>query len=99
MPDVYKVYRLRKWGQKLSEAEIRATEVVARVVYGPHPQWTNQNRGTLYHPTTGEVLGVLDHARKAEDARGLMITGLQERSRGKNPWVQTWWCVAVPVTP
>lgn len=97
MPDVYKVYRLRKWGGKLSEPQIRATEVVAKVAYGPHPQWSNQNRGTLYHPASGEVLGILDHARKAQDSRGVMITGLQERGRGNDPWVQTWWCV--PVLP
>lgn len=93
MPALYKVYRLRKWGKKLSEPAVRATEVLARVEFGPHPQWTNQNRGTLYHPETGEVLGILEHARRAEDARGLMITGLQERERGQEPWVQTWWCV------
>jgi len=94
MPGVYKVYRLRKWGKKLSEPEIRATEVLARVTFGPHPQWTSQSRGTLYHPETSEVLGILDHAHKAEDARGLMISGLQVRER-KNPWIQTWWCVPV----
>ena len=93
MPTLYKVYRLRKWGKKLSEPAVRATEVLALVEFGQHPIWGNQHRGTLYHPVTGEVLGVLEHARKAEDARGLMITGLQERDRGQEPWVQTWWCV------
>jgi len=98
MPAVYKVYRLRKWGKKLSEPEIRATEVLARVAFGPHPHWPSQHRGTLFHPATGAVLGILEHARKAEDARGLMITGLQERDQGQDPWVQTWWCVPAPAS-
>jgi len=98
MPDVYKVYRLRKWGRKLPEPEIRATEVLARVTYGPHPIWSNQSRGTLYHPETGAVLGILEHARQAENERGLMITGLQDRGAGEEPWAQTWWCVRLPAT-
>lgn len=96
MPTLYKVYRLRKWGKKLHEPAVRATEVLARVTFGPHPIWTNQSRGTLRHPDTNEVLGILEHARRAEDARGLMITGLQDRGAGKDPWVQTWWCLRQP---
>jgi hypothetical protein len=97
---LYKVYRLRKRGLKIKEvAEIRATEILARLEVNGHPNFPAQKRVTLYDPTSGQVLGILEHAQRIEkDGNGIMYRGVQT-PWGKPATVQVWWCVPAEDAP
>jgi hypothetical protein len=89
----YKVYRLRARGVKLAEDAIRATEVIGRIDYGQHPQYPNQRRVTLYDPTTGEVLNILEMAVLLKSTDGGQLFGGMQTPWGKKAVIQAWWCV------
>ena len=94
----YTVYTLRKDGNKLSEAAVRATAITAAISFGKHPTHHHILRASL-HGSNGGVLDWLDNAKVTQlTSTGVLITGIEPFNSGRIH-KQTWWCEFAGVLP
>lgn len=89
---LFKVYQLRRLGQRLAPEEVQATERTVRLAFGPHPMHPGF-RASLLTADTGAVICYIDRANLKRMHQGCLMFGGSEAHRGGTDTYQAWWCV------
>ena len=79
------LYRLRRWGEKLPDAEVKARPQAGRLAF-------DLNIGTAQFFEGERQVDQMDRVKVLKIDCGILLGGLEQHS-GKLPTRQTWWCL------
>lgn len=83
------LYRLRRWGEKLPDDEVKARPQAGRLVFGKIPG-TSQNWARLMDG--GRELDQLRTVTILQIDGGVLLSGWEQHP-GRGPTRQTWYCL------